>query len=73
MEVEGVVEQRQIDTLAVLVSITISRGEAAPHDPDLLASGGRPISCAAAWIRRRMCRRRGGGELRLGLHLVERR
>src|SRR5882724_7139597 len=70
MEVEGVVEQRQIDALAVFGHDHPRRG--APHDPDLLGlgretdilRGGLDAAADRAVVE-------GGGELGLGLHLVQ--
>src|SRR5213080_2396040 len=72
MEVEGVVEQRQIDTLAVLGLDHDLPRRGAPHDPDLLGlgretdilRGGLDPAANGAVVE-------GGGELRLGVHLVE--
>src|SRR6058998_3202428 len=72
MEVEGVVEQRQIDTLAVFGLDHDLPRRGAPHDPDLLGlgretdilRGGLDPAANGAVVE-------GGGELRLGVHLVE--
>src|SRR5438128_1066190 len=72
MEVEGVVEQRQIDALAVFGLDHDLPRRGAPRDPDLLGlgretdvlRGGLDPAADGAVVE-------GGGELGLGLHLVQ--
>src|SRR2546430_8594276 len=72
MEVEGVVEQRELDGLAVLGLDHDLTRRRPPGDPDLLSlgretdilRGGLDTAADRAVVE-------GGGERRLGLHLVE--
>src|SRR5947208_8452300 len=72
IEVEGVVEQRQIDALAVFGLDHDLPRRGAPRDPDLLGLG-RETDVLRGGLDPATDRAvvEGGGELGLGLHLVE--